>query len=78
MALSQERTRSVLEVALTARALEAYRDWARSTFTANGLASARLVTRTGTEEDAERSRRVEFLVVTRARERVLRVLEAVQ
>ncbi|UFN48775.1 OmpA family protein [Roseomonas sp. OT10] len=78
MALSQDRTRSVLEVVLTARALESYRDWARSTVTANGLASARPIARLNAEEDTERSRRVEFRVVTRAREKVLRVLDAVR
>jgi outer membrane protein OmpA-like peptidoglycan-associated protein len=80
MELSQARTRAVLEVVLTARGLEGFRDWARSTVTANGLASARPVTRAGAPgaEDPERSRRVEFRTVTRARERVMRVLEEVR
>lgn len=80
MDLSQQRTRAVLEVILTARGLEAYRDWARSTVTANGMSSSRPVARAGTAavEDADRSRRVEFRVVTRARERVMRVLEEVR
>jgi outer membrane protein OmpA-like peptidoglycan-associated protein len=80
MELSQARTRAVLEVVLTARGLEGFRDWARSTVTANGMASARPVQRTTAPnlEDPERSRRVEFRVVTRARERVIRVLEEVQ
>lgn len=78
MELSQRRTRAVLEVILTSRALEPYRDWARTTITANGLSSARPVFRTIGVEDADRSRRVEFRVVTRARERVMRVLEEVQ
>jgi outer membrane protein OmpA-like peptidoglycan-associated protein len=78
MALSQERTRAVLEVVLTSRALEPFQDWARATITANGLASARPVTRAEGGEDADRSRRVEFRVLTRARERVLRILEEVR
>lgn len=80
MALSQDRTRAVLEVVLSARALEPFRDWARSTVTANGLASARPVMKPQGDhiEDPERSRRVEFRVITRARERVLRVLEEVR
>lgn len=80
MELSQARTRAVLEVVLTARSLEGFRDWARSTVTANGMASARPVLRSTASglEDPERSRRVEFRVVTRARERVMRVLEEVQ
>lgn len=80
MALSQERTRAVLEVILTSRPLEPYREWSRSTVTANGLSSARPVARGGSiaGEDPDRSRRVEFRVVTRARERVMRVLEEVR
>jgi outer membrane protein OmpA-like peptidoglycan-associated protein len=80
MDLSQQRTRAVLELILTARSLEPYRDWARTTITANGLSSARPVFRTTSPnlEDSDRSRRVEFRVVTRARERVMRVLEEVQ
>lgn len=80
MDLSQQRTRAVLEVILTARGLEPFRDWARSTVTANGMSSARPVMRVAdpTAEDPDRSRRVEFRVVTRARERVMRVLEEVR
>ncbi len=80
MDLSQQRTRAVLEAILTARELEAYREWARSTVTANGMSSSRPAVRAGTTnaEDPDRSRRVEFRVVTRARERVMRVLEEVQ
>jgi len=80
MDLSQQRTRAVLEVILTARGLERFRDWARSTITANGMSSARPVLRAeaADSEDPDRSRRVEFRVVTRARERVMRVLEEVR
>jgi outer membrane protein OmpA-like peptidoglycan-associated protein len=80
MDLSQQRTRAVLEAILTARGLEPFRDWARTTVTANGMASARPVMRAGAPgvEDADRSRRVEFRVVTRARERVMRVLDEVR
>lgn len=80
MDLSQQRTRAVLEVILTARGLEPFRDWARTTVTANGMSSARPVWRSGASviEDPDRSRRVEFRVVTRARERVMRVLEEVR
>lgn len=80
MDLSQQRTRAVLEVILTARGLEAFRGWAQRTVTANGMSSARPVMRAGVSwvEDPDRSRRVEFRVVTRARERIMRVLEEVK
>jgi outer membrane protein OmpA-like peptidoglycan-associated protein len=79
MELSQGRTRAVLELVLTTPSLERFQEWARSSVTANGLASARPVRMEDTgAEDADRSRRVEFRIVTRARERVLRVLEEVR
>lgn len=78
MALSQERTRAVLQFWL-AQTLSAERvEWLRRTATANGLASSRLIRRPDGAEDRERSRRVDFRVTTRARERVLRVLEEVR
>lgn len=80
MALSQERTRAVLEVVLTSRPLQPFQEWARTTMTANGLSSSRPIMRGSDPDgvDPERSRRVEFRVITRARERVLRILEEVR
>ena len=78
MALSQERTRAVLQFWLVQTTSAERVDWLRRTATANGLASSRPIRRPDGSEDRERSRRVEFRVTTKARERVLRVLEAVQ
>jgi len=78
MALSQERTRIVLQFWLAQNQPVERAEWLRRTATANGLASSRPIRRPDGTEDRERSRRVEFRVTTRARERVLRVLEEVQ
>lgn len=78
MALSQERTRTVLEHWLALPGTTERTEWLRHTATANGLASSRPIRRADGSEDKERSRRVEFRVATRARERILRVLEEVQ
>lgn len=78
MALSQERTRTVLEHWLALPGAPERTEWLRRTATANGLASSRPIRRADGSEDRERSRRVEFRVATRARERVLRVLEEVR
>ncbi len=78
MALSQERTRSVLEFWLRQPLEPDQRAWLIRTVTANGLSSSRLVWREDGTEDRDRSRRVEFRIATRARERVLTVIENMQ
>jgi outer membrane protein OmpA-like peptidoglycan-associated protein len=76
MALSQARTRSVLDFGLTRTAIPPdMRDWARGLITANGLSSSRLRFRPDGAEDREGSRRVEFRVVMKLRENVMRVVE---
>jgi len=78
MALSQERTRAVLEhwpgLALPAERTE----WVRRHAAADGLASSRAVRRSDGSEDRDRSRQVEFRVATRARGRVLRIFEEIE
>lgn len=75
MALSQERTRAVLDFGLTQTALDPeIRDWAKGLITANGLSSSRLRFRPDGTENHDASRRVEFRVVLRLRERMMQVL----
>jgi outer membrane protein OmpA-like peptidoglycan-associated protein len=78
MALSQARTRAVLQHALTLPAVQADRDWLQPLLTANGLSSSRPILGPDGAEDREGSRRVEFRVRTRARGEIMRILEAVQ
>ncbi len=78
MALSQERTRSVLEFWFKQALEPDRREWLTRTVTANGLSSSRLVRRADGTEDRDRSRRVEFRIATRARARVLTVLEEME
>jgi outer membrane protein OmpA-like peptidoglycan-associated protein len=75
MALSQDRTRSVLEYSLNRTTLPAEtRGWAQNVITANGLASSRLRLRADGSEEAGASRRVEFRVLMQLRENVMRVV----
>jgi outer membrane protein OmpA-like peptidoglycan-associated protein len=69
MALSQERTRSVLEYVLEMPALGSSEDWLMSKVTANGLSSSHLIKVNG-KEDAVRSQRVEFRVRTDADDKI--------
>jgi outer membrane protein OmpA-like peptidoglycan-associated protein len=75
MALSQDRTRAVLEYSLTQTQLApALKEWARKRITANGLSSSRPREIDG-REDKDASRRVEFRVLTKAKEQLLRIVE---
>lgn len=74
MALSQERTRSVLKYCLLLPSVSKYKDWARENITANGLSSSQLIKPNGIE-DKERSRRVEFRVRTDAEKRIEEIMK---
>jgi outer membrane protein OmpA-like peptidoglycan-associated protein len=75
MALSQDRTRAVLEYGLTETNLPPeHVTWARKLITANGLSSSRPREVNG-EENREASRRVEFRVLTRAKEQLLKIVD---
>jgi outer membrane protein OmpA-like peptidoglycan-associated protein len=79
MELSQGRTRSTLRFVL--KLPEVLQDiaWLRRNLTANGLSSSRLIFKQdGTAEDAERSKRVEFRILTDAEAKIDKILEAAQ
>ena len=79
MELSQERTRAVLAYVLANSELDKYRNWIRSTVTANGLSSSRPIRdTTSAMEDPDGSRRVEFRVRTKAKDRIVEVLETLR
>ena len=77
MALSQARTRSVLEYALGLPSVAPFKEWAQAHLTANGLSSSQLVYRSS-QEDKVQSRRVEFKVRTNSKEQIIRVLETIE
>ena len=78
MALSQSRTRAVLQNVLNLPEIARERMWLQRLLTANGLSSSRLVLNAKGVEDRERSRRVEFRIRTTARTEIVRILEATQ
>ena len=77
MALSQARTRIVLQYVLSLNDVASLKKWARAHITANGLSSSQLVF-DGLKEDRARSRRVEFRVRTNTKQQILRVLETIK
>ena len=75
MALSQGRTRSVLEYVYNLPSVDEDRDWVKSYFAAVGFSSSRLIRDVQGLEDREHSRRVTFRVITNAETQIMRILE---
>jgi len=75
MELSQARTRSTLLYVLMLPQVRGDVDWLRRLVTANGLSSSRLILDASGNEDAARSRRVEFKIRTDAETRIAKILE---
>ena len=78
MQLSQDRTRSTLRFVLTLPDVQKDIDWLRSNMTANGLSSSHLILRPDGSEDADRSKRVEFRILTDADAKIDKILESAQ
>ena len=78
MALSQERTRTTLGYILDLESVAHEKAWLRDRLTANGLSSSQLIVADNGEEDADRSRRVEFVVVTDAETRLSTILQEIR
>lgn len=73
MALSQARTRSVLEYVMSLPQLQKHQDFLISKVTANGLSYSQRIIKNG-EEDFEQSRRVEFRIRTTAEKHIEKIL----
>lgn len=75
MELSQTRTRNVLNYVMNIPESKPYEEWLRKNMTANGLSSSRLILDENGNEDAQRSRRVEFRIVTDSEDVIRQILE---
>jgi len=76
MELSQGRTRSTLRFVLRLPDVQKDIGWLRSNVTANGLSSSHLKMKPdGITEDADRSKRVEFRILTDAQAKIEKILE---
>ncbi len=76
MKLSQERTRTVLRFSMDILDLKPLNPWMRTTVSANGLSSARLIIKDNVE-NKKRSRRVEFTIRTKTKEAMFQILDKV-
>jgi outer membrane protein OmpA-like peptidoglycan-associated protein len=77
MALSQARTRSVLQYILNMPTIRSDKHWLMKYLTANGLSSSRPILNGKGKEDSKRSRRVEFRIVTNAEGQISEILRQV-
>lgn len=74
MSLSQSRTREVLQYVHSLASSEADRDWIRRKIAAVGFSSARTVQKIAGGEDAHRSRRVSFRVISDSATQIKRII----
>ena len=75
MALSQGRTRSVLDYVFGLPDVAEQRDWLKRHFAAVGFSSSRPVLNDDGVEDREASRRVTFRVITNAETQIRRIIQ---
>lgn len=75
MDLSQGRTRKVLSYIMNLQDIKPYKDWLMSTITANGMSYSKRIYDENGKEDFEKSRRVEFKVITNAEETINSIIE---
>ena len=66
MELSQDRTRAILHLVLQSEVAHEDSQWLRPLITANGLSSSKPILDRNNDEDRQRSRRVEFRLMTSA------------
>lgn len=75
MELSQDRTREVLNYVMSIPESKNYEEWLRKYMTANGMSSSRTVVNKDGVEDEDKSRRVEFRIITNAEDVIGEILE---
>lgn len=75
MALSQGRTRSVLDYVYQLESSSPYRDWIKSQIAAVGLSSSKLIMGEDGREDSAASRRVSFRVITNGDIEIKRIID---
>lgn len=75
LALSQARTRSVLQFVTDLNAVEHYQAWMNQNIAAVGFSSSRTIKDEYGNEDVKQSKRVAFRVITNSDEKIKKILE---
>lgn len=75
MELSQDRTREVLNYVMSIPQMKEYEEWLRKHMTANGMSSSQVIISENGIEDEDKSRRVEFKIITNAEDVIGEILD---
>ena len=75
MELSQDRTRNVLKYVMNLSDIAIYEDWLIDNITANGMSYSKRIYDSNNNEDKDRSRRVEFKVITNSEETIENIID---
>jgi len=75
LSLSQVRSFEVLKYCIVNMKSEEKKEWLKGILRANGLSFAKIVTKQDGTEDKIKSRRVEFKVIAKTKERINKILE---
>lgn len=77
MKLSQDRANHVLKYCYTVQnsTIKKYKSWLEEHFRANGMAFAKVIIKENGRQDYKKSRRVEFKVLTKAQEKIYKIVE---
>jgi len=80
MRLSQDRANNVLKFCYTIKnpIIQKDRIWIESHFRANGMAFSKLILKNNGKQNYQKSRRVEFKVLTKAQEKIYKIVEQLQ
>ena len=78
MELSQNRSRNVLRYVLGIKKVSQNKPWIKKNMTANGLSSSQPILDEFGEENKEKSRRVEFRVVTKSEKLIDKIKELME
>jgi len=73
--LSQERAFEVLRFCFTLQAIMTEREWLPRVLRANGVSFGKFLLKTNGDEDSDRSRRVEFRILSKTEEKIYKILE---
>lgn len=78
MTLSQARTRSTLQFALSLNETRSDSDWIKQHVTANGLSSSKPILNSDGSENIKKSQRVEFRIITDSEAKMRKITESIE
>ena len=78
MELSQDRSKNVLTYCFSIKDVKKHDDWMIQSLRANGMAFSKVLYKENGREDMRKSQRVEFKVLTKAEDKIYKILEKIE